>query len=171
MLFSTNFPMSNHHHVRLFTLDWPYSSFIKQRKSQDKRVRVGTICSGNQTVHQWLLIPKKKWQTIARFWLTSFFPRGWWMQTITKRNQLTFPQGEMSLKELVRIIVISISIYLYLYLYNKLFRSQIEFWFKKLNPPFIWKGNWYDVGTGEENHRTTVQTFVFFLISYKEILD
>lgn len=115
--------------------------------------------------------PRRSGKTIARLWLTSFLPRGWWMQTITKRNQFTFPQGEMSLKELVRIIVMSISIYLYLYLYNKLSRSQIESWFKELNPPFIWKGNWYDVGTGEENHRTTVQTFVFFLISYREILD
>lgn len=74
--------------------------------------------------------PRRSGKTIARLWLTSFLPRGWWIQTITKRNQFTFPQGEMSLKELVRIIVISISIYLYLYLYNKLFRSQIESWFK-----------------------------------------
>lgn len=116
--------------------------------------------------------PRRRSKTIPRFWLTSFLPQGWWMQTITKRNQFTFPQGEMSLKELVRIIVISISIYLYLYvyLYDKLFRFQKESWFKKLNPPFIWTVTWYNVGTGEENHRTAVKIFILFFISYKKII-
>lgn len=94
MLFSINVPSAITISGCLHWIDLILSSFFP-RRSQVKRVKVETIFSGNHMVHQWLLIPKEKWQNHCKALTDIRPPKRLVKACHCQRNQFTFQQREM----------------------------------------------------------------------------